>query len=355
MRILYGIQGTGNGHITRARVMLPALQALGAQVDCVLSGRAADAYFDMELFGRYRCYRGFTFANHNGAVQWGKTLWQADVAQFYRDVANVGAQDYDLVLTDFEPVTAWAAKRYGVPSVGLAHQYALRHPLPGTQNMPWLRWGMGLFAPARTMLGVHWDAFGADIIPPLIALNHHQHTTDDGFVLVYLPFENPDFIRHWLKQTATQHFVVYARVKQIFHEKNLTIKPLSRETFPMDLAACSGVICNSGFGLCSEAMVLGKKILTRAQQGQVEQLSNAKVLAQMGRATVMTQFDQALLGAWLAAPAPPKAQFPHVADAVAKWLMSGCYDETEDLVSSLWANSSHISIAAHMSALPVVA
>ena len=42
MRILYGVQGTGNGHITRARTMLPALQAAGIDVDFVFSGRPSE-------------------------------------------------------------------------------------------------------------------------------------------------------------------------------------------------------------------------------------------------------------------------------------------------------------------------
>ncbi len=39
MKILYGIQGTGNGHITRARVMASCFKELGIDVDYVFSGR----------------------------------------------------------------------------------------------------------------------------------------------------------------------------------------------------------------------------------------------------------------------------------------------------------------------------
>lgn len=345
MRILYGVQGTGNGHITRARVMLPALQALGCTVDFVFSGRARDAYFDMAPFGRYRCFKGFTFANHQGAVQWRQTLWQADVAAFYRDVQALNVRDYDLVLTDFEPVSAWAAKRQGVPAVGLAHQYALRHRIPGTARAPWLPLCLQTFAPAPVQLGVHWADFDAPILPPLIAASHHTATSDEGFVLVYLPFENPDFIRHWLKQLPQQRFVVYAAVRQTVTDKNLTIKPLNRTTFPLDLATCSGVVCNSGFGLCSEAMVLGKKILTRPQRRQIEQESNAQILQQLGRVTVMKQFDHEVLRPWLAQAAPPKAEFPDVAAAVAQWLVAGRHHDSHGLVADLWQQSRHVALA----------
>jgi len=60
MRILYGVQGTGNGHITRARAMAKAMADQGLAVDYLFSGRAADQFFDMEPFGDYRLCKGLT-------------------------------------------------------------------------------------------------------------------------------------------------------------------------------------------------------------------------------------------------------------------------------------------------------
>ncbi|WP_275451435.1 glycosyltransferase family protein, partial [Photobacterium sanctipauli] len=60
MKILYGVQGTGNGHISRAREMARALASQGAEVDYLFSGRPADQYFDMEGFGDYQTRRGLT-------------------------------------------------------------------------------------------------------------------------------------------------------------------------------------------------------------------------------------------------------------------------------------------------------
>ena len=61
MKILYGIQGTGNGHITRARVMAKAFKQRNVEVDYLFSGRPADQYFDMDVFGDYRVFEGVTF------------------------------------------------------------------------------------------------------------------------------------------------------------------------------------------------------------------------------------------------------------------------------------------------------
>ena len=74
MKILYGVQGTGNGHITRARVMASCFNKLGIDVDYVFSGRANKDYFDMHEFSDYKAYRGLSFSTENGQVKNLKTL-----------------------------------------------------------------------------------------------------------------------------------------------------------------------------------------------------------------------------------------------------------------------------------------
>ena len=69
MKILYGVQGTGNGHITRARAMAVELAKQNIDVTYLFSGRAPEAYFDMEPFGDYLCYSGLTFATEQGSIK----------------------------------------------------------------------------------------------------------------------------------------------------------------------------------------------------------------------------------------------------------------------------------------------
>jgi uncharacterized protein (TIGR00661 family) len=116
MKILYGVQGTGNGHTTRARIMAKALADAGAQVDWVFSGRERDKYFDMDVFGDYQTYRGLTFATQNGKVLFWQTLREANISQLYQDTKKVNVEGYDFIINDFEPVSAWAAKRAGKKS-----------------------------------------------------------------------------------------------------------------------------------------------------------------------------------------------------------------------------------------------
>ncbi|WP_432786429.1 hypothetical protein AAEX37_00543 [Oligella sp. MSHR50489EDL] len=344
MRILYGVQGTGNGHITRARVMLPALKAAGCDVDFVFSGRPENAYFDMAMFGDYRAFKGFSFYSKEGAVNWLKTVTAARPLSFINDVRQLNVKDYDLVLTDFEPVSAWAAKLRGVPSIGLAHQYALCHAIPGTEKSPLLSQALKSFAPAQHYIGVHWAHYHAPIVPPLIAMDHEQETREDDFILVYLPFEDTTQVITWLQQIPEQRFILYRQGKDTTQEKNILVKPLSREHFPKDLAACAGVICNTGFGLCSEAMVLGKKIYTKALSKQVEQFSNGKILEDLNRAVVFIDFAIAPLQQWLKQPNPPRAVFPPVAEELAAWIVEQNHNDTQGLINRLWAKAAHVAV-----------
>ena len=110
MRIFYGVQGTGNGHITRARVMAKELYAAGIEVTFQFTGRPADKYFDMDIFNGYQLRTGLTFNTDKGQVNYLKTAFDAKPITFIKDVRSLDLSDYDLVISDFEPVTAWAAK-----------------------------------------------------------------------------------------------------------------------------------------------------------------------------------------------------------------------------------------------------
>mgnify|MGYP000683759836 CR=1 FL=1 len=55
MKILYGIQATGNGHISRSRVMAKYFAQAGIEVTYLISGREQSELFDMEIFGDYIC------------------------------------------------------------------------------------------------------------------------------------------------------------------------------------------------------------------------------------------------------------------------------------------------------------
>ena len=159
MRIFYGVQGTGNGHITRARVMAKELQKAGIEVTFQFTGRPADKYFDMDVFNGYQTRTGLTFNTDKGHVNYIKTARDAKLGQLWQDITTLDLGHYDQVITDFEPVTAWAAKRQKKAVLGIGHQYAFAHDIPRVGSDPIANQIMKYFAPADIGIGLHWHHF----------------------------------------------------------------------------------------------------------------------------------------------------------------------------------------------------
>lgn len=350
MKILYGVQGTGNGHITRARVMAKAFKDRGIDVDYVFSGRPADQFFDMDIFGDFRTFEGVTFKTAHGQVKNFETMQQAHLLKMYNDIQQLDVSEYDLILNDFEPITAWAGRLAKqdkkIPVINISHQASFIHNKVPVKNMGWLdKKLVKYFAPADIHLGVHWYHFGESILPPFIEHSEFEcHQTNaseqiQGDVLVYLPFEELTQITEVLNGQHKQKFIIYhPDVTEESEEAAVILKKPSRNGFLSDLQRCSGVIANAGFELSSEALTMGKKLLLKPLKGQFEQASNAETLRQMGLATVMTSLDEDAIDSWLLKGKIESINYPSDPSPVIDWLLEGDYEDPVSLCQKLWRN-----------------
>jgi uncharacterized protein (TIGR00661 family) len=151
-----------------------------------------------------------------------------------------------------------------------------------------------------------------------------------------LPFEDTNEVADLLAQLKSVSFRMYANVKQPTTKKNVTILPLSRRGFIDDLAASSGAICNTGFSFISEALYLGKKILTKPVKGQIEQLANALALESLQLGTIIRRVDVASVETWINAPEPAPLPFVDLIPLVARWIDSESYRDCRDLMKMAW-------------------
>jgi len=338
MKVLYGVQGTGNGHITRARAMSRALEEAGHQVDYLFSGRTPEDYFDMEPFAGYRTRAGLTFHHHQGHISSLKTLRHTHPLTLLRDIRQLDLSGYDLLLNDFEPITAWAARRQGLPSLALSHQAAFQYDIPKVGEHLLSKLIMRSFAPTQKRLGVHWYHFGQPIVPPLVEpIPEEMAIRNDGFILVYLPFDEVSDINRMLHKLAPVRFTLYhPSISAAAELGNIHLKPLSRNGFHQDLARCDGVIANGGFELPSEAMQLGKKLLLRPLAGQFEQLSNVATLQLMGLASALPHLDCNRVRRWLDEEPVGPVRYPAVAPLLASQLELLVDGDPAELVETLW-------------------
>jgi uncharacterized protein (TIGR00661 family) len=337
MNILYGIATTGNGHLSRSKIIVEALKKRGHSVNVILSGREEKDLFDIDIFKPFQVKKGFTFAASRGKISYIKTILKSNPLEFLRDINQVN-NNYDLVITDFEPITAYAAKKYKIPCMGIGHQYAFYEDIPMTIKMKFASMFFPkLYAPVNYTLSFHIHHFNQSILPPFIDpifYEYSKSSKDDGSILVYLPWENLDDTLKELKKIPN-NFILYTNVQSIEKVNNVTLKPFSDKTFKTDLIKANSLISNAGFQLISEALFLGKPILCKAQKNQPEQEHNAKILEDLSYATVTKKITSTVIKDWLNNSKKIKIDFPNPIDLVVKIIENKDKDFSKE-IKKIW-------------------
>lgn len=340
MKILYGVQGTGNGHISRATAVSRALLRYGdVDITWLVSGRSPQS--GLAVRGDCLWREGLTFAVRDGRVGYWRTIAANNLPRFIRDVRALDVSAYDCILTDFEPVVAWSGRRKGLPVTGISHQYALDYPVPKMAENRVARTIMRYFAPASRTVGLHWHHFGYPILPPILDMEGYARgEVVDNKVVVYLPFENQEKVVGLLRPIHSHEFFVYAPGMSHCDTRNIHTRPLSRQGFKKDLVGADSVICNTGFELISECLALGVRVLTKPLGQQMEQISNARALKDLEYARVLYHLTSHDIAEWLERDDSVRVTFPAVHEYVAAWLMEGQRESNEELSARLWENVS---------------
>ncbi len=336
MKIFYGVQGTGNGHITRARVMAKELYEAGIEVKFQFTGRPADKYFDMDIFNDYQIRSGLTFNTNKGQVSYLKTALDAKPRTLLNDIKTLDLSGYDQVISDFEPVTAWAARQQKKHVLGIGHQYAFNHKIPRKGSDPVANQVMKYFAPADTGVGLHWHHFGQPILPPIIETPEAPQNIIKNKIVVYLPFEDQKEVIALLAPYTEYDFYLYSPEVTPSAFSHIICNPLSRDQFQKDVYDCAGIISNAGFELASEALQLGKKILAKPLHAQMEQISNAAALKELGYGLTMNNLETPVIEQFLQSNQATHITYPNVAKIIVQWLKDGMPAMETDFIDSIW-------------------
>jgi uncharacterized protein (TIGR00661 family) len=318
--------------------MIRDLRLLGHEIYTLLSGDQRKPIWDIQFFEPYTIKRGLTFCSSNGNIRYFKTIKQLNFIRYFLDILFFKADSFDLVISDYEPITARVAQYKNIPSIGIGHLYAFCYKVPISQGPQSITCKiMNHFAPVDIPLGLHWHHFDQPILPPMIPKDVQTNpSTIPEKILVYLPFEDIEETKVFLSDLNGYTFFVYCQIDKPYRQGKLEMRPLSRSGFLQDLHDCSGVICNAGFSLLSEAIHLGKKILAKPLIGQIEQESNALALEELKFGQVMPRLDPHCARQWLGQPLQQPQDFSDVVTEVTRWIDKGKWEDTQTLVKTLW-------------------
>ena len=282
MKVLYAIQGTGNGHLSRAEDIVPYLRKR-CQVDILVSGTQSQLTPSFSIDYQLR---GMSFmSSKKGKVDLVKTAVNTNIFKFFKEISQFPAKKYDLIISDFEPISAWSAKYHGVKSVELSHQAAVFHP-NSPKPLEKSRIGnfiLGNYCPSYHKYGFHFESYASSIFTPVIRENIRQLESENrGHYTVYLPAYHDDFIVQTLMHfnAEWQVFSKYATCR--YRVNNVWVNPIDAENFTESLRTSEGVLCGAGFELPAEALFLNKKLMVIPMMGQYEQLCNAESLKKIG-------------------------------------------------------------------------
>lgn len=283
MKILYAIQGTGNGHLSRARDIIPLLQKKG-ELDILVSGIQADVELPYPV--KYK-FKGLSFIfGKKGGIDLIATYKKSNLKQLYKEIKSLPVEEYDLVINDFEPVSAWACKMKHKKCVGLSHQAAVinkRSPKPKKKDLVG-KAVLNNYAPVTEAYGFHFGAYDKNIFTPVIRSQVRKaKPVNNGHYTVYLPSYSDERIIKVLGEIRNIQWQVFSKhSKKEYKEKNIHIRPVNNDDFIESLITCTGILCGAGFETPAEALYLQKKLMAIPMKGQYEQQCNAAALKDMG-------------------------------------------------------------------------
>ncbi len=283
MKILYAIQGTGNGHVSRAREIIPILKKYH-EVDILISGSQADVGLQYPIKYRYHGM-GFIFGKRGG-IDLLETYKKSNLKVFFLEVNCLPVQSYDLIINDFEPVSAWACFQKNKSCISLSHQSAVlnKHAPQPKKTDAFGKAVLKKYAPTTAQYDFHFKAYDNNIFTPVIRKEIRDQVIENkGHYTVYLPAYDDKRIIKVLKEIDYIKWEVFSKHNhKAYKEKNISLQPINNESFIKSMATSTGVLCGAGFETPAEALFLKKKLMVIPMKGQFEQHCNAAALKDLG-------------------------------------------------------------------------
>jgi uncharacterized protein (TIGR00661 family) len=326
--ILYGVNGEGAGHSTRAKEVLTHLVAQGHHVHVASFDRGLQnlkSQFEVtEIYG-------FRFAYVNNRVRYKRTIAKnlITVPQARKSLKRlnelVDRENINLVVTDFEPLTCHIGHKRRLPIISIDNQHCLTNAIV---SYPWqyrrdaaaAKIVTKLMTPrANAYLVISF--FEAPIrkrntflFPPLLRQEIlNAKPTEGEHVLVYVTSPAPALAK--LLGTVRGKFVAYGFGREET-EGHITYKKPSLDGFFSDLVNARAVIANSGFSLVTEALHLGKPYLAIPVSHQFEQVFNAYWLEKSGYGAYWEELNKERIDSFL-------YNLPHYGEALSRYPRQG--------------------------------
>ncbi|MBN2180652.1 MAG: hypothetical protein JW715_01965 [Sedimentisphaerales bacterium] len=316
-RIIYAVAGEGFGHSSRSHLIGQRL--IDAGHDVMFVGSQKSLLYLKQYFGdRVKEVFGLSFAFEGERIDKSETLKKnllklSEGNRLNDELFKEHFEPFEpeLVISDFEPFSAWWAWRKNVPFISIDHEHMLTLCNLEHRKRNWFsRLTAGIVTECHYIGAVAYIVINffkaplridsAVLAPPIVRPIATELNPEHGeHVLLYSTTGmGRDQLQDVLEKFKGQNFYIYG-FDTDEQDQNCIFKKRSTEGFLADLAGARGVIASAGFSLLSECLYLRKKMLLLPLAGQYEQVINAHYIQKLGLGLQAETLDEAIVAQFL--------------------------------------------------------
>ena len=294
MKILFGVQTEGNGHITQCIATKQYLQSQGIEVTTAFAAkkkRGLPKYFTDEF--NVIDYNGFDFVFDNvGRVVIWKTILNNTfelprlIVSFIKICVIIQKEKPDAIFNYYEPLVGLTALFFkNIKYVSFGHQYAMDSAIyPRINGYIVQKLFLSIINKitsirAKIVALSYYEFNDATMIvsPPILrAESYSISDKKEDFVLVYLMNEDmlPQLISQAKKYPDINIQCFTKLTKQYDELPNLKLFNLDGKLFQEKMKVCKSVVCSGGFETSAEAIYQNKPLLMIPMPNHYEQHAN---------------------------------------------------------------------------------
>ena len=294
MKILFGVQTEGNGHITQCIATKQYLQSQGIEVTTAFAAkkkRGLSKYFTDEF--NVIDYDGFDFVFDNvGRVVIWKTIVKNTfelprlIVSFIKICVIIQKEKPDAIFNYYEPLVGLTALFFkNIKYVSFGHQYAMDSVIYPRINgyivqklfLSIINKITSIRAKIVALSYYEFNDTTMIVSPPILrAESYSISDKKEDFVLVYLMNEDmlPQLISQAKKYPDINIQCFTKLTKQYDELPNLKLFNLDGKLFQEKMKVCKAVVCSGGFETSAEAIYQNKPLLMIPMPNHYEQHAN---------------------------------------------------------------------------------
>lgn len=294
MKVLFGVQSEGNGHIVQALCVKEYLKTRNYEIGPAFAAKKKKelAKFFTDEFDIVQ-YEGFDFVfdNKGKVVIWKtilKNIYELPkfAYSFYKICKTIHEQKPDVIVNFYEPLVGLSALLFPkIKYISFGHQYAMTLDMyPRTKGFYIQKLFLSLINKitsirAQKVALSYYEFHDESVIacPPILRSESYSKSTEQqDFVLVYLMNEDllPKLIEEAIKFPDIKLECFTKLTKKFACPRNLIVNDLNGKLFQEKMKVCKGVICSGGFETSSEAILHNKPLLMVPLPNHYEQYAN---------------------------------------------------------------------------------